>query len=532
MVKCPNCGAEIEFDPSLQEVKCTYCGETFKIDELNDVTLDTIKGAEVSNDSYSGETYKCNQCGATLMTFDNTAVTFCSYCGSQAIIKDRVTNQINPDFVIPFQKTKEECIKIYKDKIGKFLFAPNYLKKDSQVDKFRGIYMPYAIYNLKKDGIINNYGELYRTRIGDYEYYDKYKVTSDVDVSYEGISFDLVSRFYDNYSTSIPFDFNKAEPFNINYLQGYYADTCDVDKKLYNQTAINIVAPDTKRRLKAVPMIKRHGVTDPSINYDCDSKIGMFPMYFLATRDKTNKFVHYAAINGQTGEIACDIPFDFKKYIGVSIIVSIIIFLLINNSLLLKPNVVASFAIVMALINLCFSSNQFKKIEDKANHVLDVGFASKNLNAKLKGSKPKNGFAIALFFTTCFWLFFPVMSVMDNGPFWEPLLALSVIFVPIIIILLVYSIIKHKENKKQFKKNSIEKKNKVPMKWKYFYKEIIGVIIAVAAIVLNPVEDLYYYSAAFVSLILVILSYKDLIAEHNLLSSNELPQLDERGGNK
>ena len=458
MIKCPSCGAEIEFDPSLQEVKCSYCNNIIKIEDFKE-NIEDIKGAQVDKDTFSGESYKCNQCGATLMTFDDTAITFCCYCGSQAIIKDRIVNQINPDLIIPFSKTKEECVNAYKNKINKFLFAPKYLKEDMQLDKFRGIYMPYAIFNLTKNGSVSNEGETYRGRFGDYVFYDKYRVDTELDVSYDGISFDLISKFYDNFSRAIPFDYNKAEPFNIHYLHGFYADTFDVNKEQYVETAKEVVAPDVSKRLKTDPIIRKHGVASPKINFDFDSKIGMYPVYFLATRDKTNKKVHYAAVNGQTGEVACDVPFDFGKYILVSLLVSAVIFLIINTFLILTPTKVAIFAIIMGIINLIIATSQVSKIDDRLYHYSDIGYQSKN----------------------------------DN--------------------------------------NANKKKQKTSV-FKYIYKIVLGIIIAFIAIFSNLADDLYYYGATFISLILIILSYIDLVKEHNLLSSSELPQFEERGGNK
>ena len=48
----------------------------------------------------------------------------------------------------------------------------------------------------------------------------------------------------------------------------------------------------------------------------------------------------------------------------------------------------------------------------------------------------------------------------------------------------------------------------------------------------NPVEDSYYYGASLLALSLVILSFYDLVKEHNILVTNKLPQLEKRGGDE
>ena len=154
MIKCPNCTGELKFNVKDKVVKCEYCGSTFDPKELNAKVK--MAGEEKKKkeekakekETIEGNSFTCSQCGAVLMTFDETAITFCSYCGSQAMIESKMMKQNKPDFIIPFKKTKEECIENYKKKVSKALFAPKSMKSDTIVEKFRGIYMPYGIHKL------------------------------------------------------------------------------------------------------------------------------------------------------------------------------------------------------------------------------------------------------------------------------------------------------------------------------------------------------------------------------------------------
>ena len=49
---------------------------------------------------------------------------------------------------------------------------------------------------------------------------------------------------------------------------------------------------------------------------------------------------------------------------------------------------------------------------------------------------------------------------------------------------------------------------------------------------MHPVHDSYYYGVALISFLLVILSFKDLVDEFNMLVTNKLPQLEKRGGDE
>ena len=85
------------------------------------------------------------------------------------------------------------------------------MKSDFVVNKFRGIYIPYCVYKLSYHGECSHDGKRYSHRSGDYLYYDKYKIYSNVDTDYEGVSYDLISNFYDKFSHSIPFNFKECK---------------------------------------------------------------------------------------------------------------------------------------------------------------------------------------------------------------------------------------------------------------------------------------------------------------------------------
>ncbi len=478
MIKCPSCGGEMQYDPKNQKVKCQYCGSLFDTQELEK----NMKESKAQEDTYEGKQYQCTECGATLLNFDDTAITFCSYCGSQAMLEDKMITQNNPDVVIPFQKTKEECIEAYRQKVSQFVFAPSYMKSDTVVDRFRGIYMPYGIYDLKYEGSATSIGQKYSCRRGDYNYYDDYSIVAeDVNTSYHGVSFDLVSKFYDNFSTSIPFLIKDAVPFNPAYLAGYYADCLDVKKEVYDNMAKSIVMPDLQKRFQSHKEYARYGCTAPNIILKTEPKVGMFPVYFLAIRNQKNDAIHYAVVNGQTGKVAIEIPIDFKKYFLLSVIIAMVIFVLLNMSTTLKPTTVLVFSLVASIISFFFSKAQLRRIKEKVEHSTDIGYTSVHRNAPLKGDKPSEmGMNAAL-----------KAAAQDKKQ-------------------------KQKEDKK--------------LSRKFLFKEILAILISAIVLCMHMVEDTYYYVAAITALVLVVLSFSDLVKEHNLMVSNKLPQFEKRGG--
>ena len=480
MSKCPNCGGELKYNVGDTSVVCPFCKSTF-----NPQKLETKTKFSKERDTFQGKSYNCRECGATLLTFDETAVTFCSYCGSQNVIESKMVKVNNPDYVIPFSITKEDAIQRYKNHLKKALFIPKYMKEEVTVEKFRGIFMPYGIYKTGFKGNNRNVGERYSHRSGDYVYYNKYAIDATVDVEYDGVSFDLLSKFYDSYSHSIPFDYNGIKPFNKNYLMGFYADMKDVDSNIYEHTVENITSNNTTSYLTKAVGYYHYGCNKPIVPLQIEEcKTGMFPVYFLAIKDKKGQ-LHYAVINGQTGKVASDLPIDFKKYVLGTFILAVIIFAILYFEIFLLPKTVLIISLIASVISMIISINQSKKAFDKQNHLDDRGYISKNdteyeISEKTKIVNESNGVKVTKY------------------------------------------------------KNNVIKEGKKPNKVKFgnIYKQIIGIIIAILVILSRTIKDEYYYGASIIIFVLIVISFKDLVKEHNLLSSNKPPQLEKRGGDE
>ena len=389
MVKCPNCGGETHYEPKEKKVVCDDCNSKFTAAELRTIIKAASEENRKNNPTGEGtnyleaQGYTCSQCGATLLVFDETAVTFCNYCGSNALIESKLMRITHPDYIIPFKITKEEAIKNYKKKISHSLFVPKELKSDTVISKFRGIYMPYCVYDIGYDGEVTSTGSVKYLHLFGYDYYHDYKVDAKIKTNYKGLSYDLASKYYDKYSMSIPFDFKDIEPFNINYMSGYYADARDVDLDTYDTDAKKIISNDARDKLslKKGRTFASHGCSVPHIHMGVKERtIGMFPVYFLANVNKEKNIVHYAVVNGQTGKVTMDMPIDYKKYIVLSLILTIPIFLLLNWRFLVRPYTVTLIGIFFSVISLLISKKQIRDLWEHQNHTEDLGYRQRGEN--------------------------------------------------------------------------------------------------------------------------------------------------------
>ena len=119
--KCPCCGGKIEFDTSVQEMKCPYCDTTFDVEALKE--YDDVLNAPAQEDDMQWETkpggewqegeadnilvYVCNSCGGEIVGEDTTAATACPFCGNPVIMTGKLSGALKPDYVIPFKLDKK-----------------------------------------------------------------------------------------------------------------------------------------------------------------------------------------------------------------------------------------------------------------------------------------------------------------------------------------------------------------------------------------------------------------------------------------
>ena len=549
MFVCPNCGANINFDPGKQLLHCDFCDTDLSPDSVirkDDAVESTYTESEADANSetgfkeYTTTIFTCKECGGEILAYDNTVATFCSYCGASTVLSSRVGKERAPEYIIPFKITKEQSAELYKKAVGKALYAPKYMKEDTVIEKFRGIYMPYWIYDFKENRPASLRGQEDH-RSGDYIIHTHYDINTNVEAEYNGLAYDASSQFNDNLSEAIaPFDFNTAVPFNTTYMSGFYADAADTDASLYEEQARTIVTADIYNNVAKDPAVRkvtldRHSMRNLTPE-KTESRLGYFPVWFLSCRNKDR--VTYAVVNGQTGEVATDIPIDFKKYMIASLIVTIPIFILLYLLPVIKPTTLIVFALIFSIISMIVVCSQKNKIYVRANSLDDKGLQyRKQKAAAANGAAPerapqpqpqpqqqvKSGGSNDAFFTVLAVVGF--LLSMCAG-------VIGIVLYICVITPIITNARKNKSKKVVVEDNKVKAKAPGGEKFLLFLKPLIGAVLALGVLILSPTADEYYYISALICMVGVLLSFFDIIKMHNELSTRKPPQFDKRGGDE
>lgn len=322
--KCPNCAATLKFNPHGQNWACEYCKSTFNIEQIE--ALEAKRGTvldeestevKLEKDINGMDVYSCPNCGAQIVADEATTATFCVYCKSTAILKNKLVGEFNPSMVIPFTNTKEDAIKAFKS-IGKGRpFMPKEFSSQKNIDEIKGVYIPFWVYDFHAEGSIEADAKRVKTwRSGDYQYTktDTYMVFRDGNMDYYRIPVDGSTHFADDIMNSIePFDYNGLVKFNHSYLSGFLAEKYDVESKDASVIAQERAKNSTINTLKS----SIGGYTSVIVSREnhqiqlTKDEYVLLPVWMLNIKYKDK--IYPFAMNGQTGKMIGDIPLDKKK---------------------------------------------------------------------------------------------------------------------------------------------------------------------------------------------------------------------------
>lgn len=387
--------------------------------------------------------------------------------------------------------------------------------------------MPYWIYSFKKDGPDVARGQKYKCRRGDYVYYRDFSIKTNVKAGFSGITHDASANFSDSLSEAIaPFSVKEKKEFSPTYLSGFYADAEDVKESVYMEDSNKIANNQASKELMKDRTYSKYSAK-ANVSMQTESvELGLFPVYFLATKNETGDRISYAVVNGQTGKVAAEIPIDFKKYIIISLLLAIPIFLLLNAWVTLTPVKVLITSIIFSIISMIIISNQYSQIENREKRLEDKGYTSKE-NIKVKQEKKSiDGLKML-------GVFFAIPIILSV---FIPLYVLArEATAPMLFFVGIVGITAFLANRLFNRKNKQKTKDKDKTKGKRLIKlikPIIALLISVIIIIVNPVSDLYYYAGTAISIIMVIWSFADIVKGLNMLTTRKLPQLEKRGGDE
>lgn len=347
--ECKNCGAELYWDSDAKCLKCEYCTseytpadfETEDAEVKEDFTSKTQtpeaadEYAKATDDSDSVELviYKCNHCGAEVVTAKSTIATTCAYCGRAISITSKLVDNFKPDLIVPFSVTEEEAKEIYKKHVKKSLLKPKGFVTENVIKKMKGIYVPFWLHSYVVDAYTEAIIERSSSRrIGDDKiiHHEEYKLSFDSQGVFSRVPTDALKNLDNAVMESIePYDYNELKAFNPAYMAGFYAEEYNEDKEVTSQRALQRGHETMDAGIQSE--IRRNGAqrtigSNKRVS-ELVSKYAMLPVWLLNVDYKKKNYLF--AINGQTGKIVGELPISKRKVAMILLIPALVAYVLV-----------------------------------------------------------------------------------------------------------------------------------------------------------------------------------------------------------
>ena len=344
--KCPNCDGELIFDPSTQKYKCEYCMSLFSQAELEAMKPAAASDKSGTPDQSGGEKkdasgmrdaagsasdragseaaqeeaviYTCPSCGAEIITDQTTAATFCYYCHNPVVIGGRLSGELLPNRVIPFEVTRQDAEKKFLDYVSTKRFVPRAFFDKKQIERLSGVYFPYWLYDVELEGRMDGTARNIRVwRTGDAEYTETkhYAIRREGDISLKNLPENALRKANAKLAAGVlPYDFHRMKEFHMGYLSGFLAECRDI-RQTEVAAKMQSEMRESAQKLMRDTVTGFNSVTMQRSDFRPKREgwsYVLLPVWTITYRGRNGK-VYYYSMNGQNGRVCGELPVDRKK---------------------------------------------------------------------------------------------------------------------------------------------------------------------------------------------------------------------------
>ncbi len=340
---CDNCGGDLRFDPEGGNMLCDHCGSSEPLEgsghhhaPIKELDLKSALNAQLpQEDMEVTRVSKCPNCAAEVEFDPAVHAAECPFCATPVVTGTGAHRHIKPRGVLPFQLSEPNARAAMTSWLGSLWFAPSGLQEYARKGRtMQGIYVPYWTFDA--DTKTRYEGE--RGTV----YYETRTVVRDgkpTKVQVPKIRWTRtrgrVARFFDDvlvlaskslpkkYTDALePWDLSALEPYTPEFLAGFRAEGYTIKLDMAFDEARALMARQIERDVKFDIGGDRQKIShlDTAVS-DMTFKHILLPVWLAAYkyRGRTYRFV----VNGRTGRVQGERPYSAMK-----ITIAIILFFL------------------------------------------------------------------------------------------------------------------------------------------------------------------------------------------------------------
>ncbi len=315
---CPNCGADLRYDPGAEAMKCTHCEAEVEVPHVDD------EEAQVEHDLRDqiadGDTLEtvetpslnCTTCGASVEFDADEHSRLCPFCDSAIVADVTMQRNIVPQGLLPFKVQEKEAHELMYTWLKARWFAPSGITENSDTENFNGIYVPTWTYDAHT--ITDYTGKRgRRVRSGKQTRIVWTRVSGTVSGSFDDV---LVSG-----SQSVSVEFKDAlapwplrdlETYQTEFLAGFRAENHTLGlEEGYAESQVFMCAK-IRDWIRADIGGDRQVITSADMRFSEETfKHILLPVWITHYTLEDNRY--RMSVNGQTGKVYGERPFSNKK---------------------------------------------------------------------------------------------------------------------------------------------------------------------------------------------------------------------------
>ncbi len=328
--KCQSCGSSMTFNGVSGMLSCGSCGRADNIeqipDPLQESNTNTTTNTTTNANRNEAAQYSCNSCGAAIVADEETSATVCSFCGSSAVLANRLWGRLQPTVVLPFSINRDTATKAFRKWCRNGLLTPKGFMAADRIKSIAGMYVPFWLYGL--DNKVNVTARATKVRIytqGDYQYTETshFEVYRHLRINYNRVPIDASNKMNDKLMDMLePFPYERLKNFRSPYLAGFYAEKYNENEDQLLPRAKRKVEPFIEDYIRStMPGYTTVNYTDKRIDSRMEAaEFALLPVWVL--HYDYDKLEHTFAMNGQTGTISGKPPISMGKvaawFVGIS----------------------------------------------------------------------------------------------------------------------------------------------------------------------------------------------------------------------
>ncbi len=340
IVKCPNCGADLKFDPNIGALACEYCGTNIRPQKQQITSSRNFYTERAEGEVEAGTSiYGCPNCGGEAQISDFSSTIECPFCGATNIVKTDKLKGLKPDTILPFLISRENALSVGQKWIKKRLFAPRKLKKNFSADHFNGVYVPSFIFQTDTNS-------RYEGKLGEY-YFVEIETSKGIRTE-RRVRWFAIRGHFDKYYRNVvvqassavsqpemnkilPYDLDRKEHYRKEYLAGFAAERYSSSLDNSFDVAKAMVAPDIKKSILSKYKYDVIGYINIDTAYtDTRFNYTLLPIW-ICGYNYHDKLYHYI-VNGRTGRATGAAPVSALKValtvlFGIAVVIGLVLLL-------------------------------------------------------------------------------------------------------------------------------------------------------------------------------------------------------------